>query len=277
MRGVFDQATRYRSFVIARTETTAAANMAQIAVMERAGIRYKQWVTGGDERTCPLCGALNGKVVRIDEEFAPGVLAPPRHPQCRCALVSRPLDYFRIPEEDIPEWSSERGSAWLKRLDAKEQAAVVSYTGTDYMEINGYLRGQIKPNPQRKTELDKKITILSRALQHSRIPHNLEVFRGTWSLPHGVTDAFSLKGKEWREDGFMSLSLSERVAKGFGGKYLLEVRIPKGTRGCGYVAEISQYRKEHEVLLDKGSVLRIIDVVPDEDGKIRLIAELVAE
>lgn len=90
VREVFDQATRHRSFTIARTETTAAANMAQIAVMDRAGVQYKQWLTGRDARVCPLCAPLDGKVVRIDEEFEPGVFAPPRHPGCRCTTLAAP-------------------------------------------------------------------------------------------------------------------------------------------------------------------------------------------
>ncbi|MGB9866726.1 MAG: phage minor head protein [Bacillota bacterium] len=107
IRQVFDQATRYRSFVIARTETTAAANMAQIAVMERAGHRYKMWWAAQDERMCPLCGALHGKTVRIDEEFAPGVFAPPRHPNCRCTTLAAPE--LRVGEfeslDDALEWA----------------------------------------------------------------------------------------------------------------------------------------------------------------------------
>jgi len=88
VREVFDRADRYRSFTIARTETTNVANMAQLAVMREAGVGYKTWWAALDERMCPLCGALHGKTVRIDEEFEPGVFAPSRHPNCRCTLVS---------------------------------------------------------------------------------------------------------------------------------------------------------------------------------------------
>ncbi|HHV79080.1 MAG TPA: minor capsid protein [Firmicutes bacterium] len=109
IRQVFDQATRYRSFVIARTETTAAANMAQIAVMERAGVQYKQWLTGRDERVCPLCGSLDGKVVRIDEEFAPGIFSPPAHPNCRCTVLSASTVHKHLPGRHDQKSHGRRG------------------------------------------------------------------------------------------------------------------------------------------------------------------------
>lgn len=109
IRDVFDQATRYRSFVIARTETTAAANIAQIAVMERAGYGYKTWWAAQDERMCPLCRALHGKTVRIDREFAPGVFAPPRHCNCRCTTLaaSEPNVGGFDSLDDAIEWARE--------------------------------------------------------------------------------------------------------------------------------------------------------------------------
>jgi len=41
-----------------------------------------------DERVCPVCGPLEGKTVRLDEEFAPGIFAPPAHPNCRCTTLA---------------------------------------------------------------------------------------------------------------------------------------------------------------------------------------------
>lgn len=88
VRQVFDDADRFRAAMIARTETTATANMAQLSVYRRAGIQYKTWVTADDERVCPICGALDGRTVGLDEEFSPGIYAPPAHPNCRCTIIS---------------------------------------------------------------------------------------------------------------------------------------------------------------------------------------------
>jgi len=88
IRDVFDRADKYRSFLIARTETTNAANLGTIAAYKQVGIKTKQWLTGQDERVCPLCGPLDGKIVGIDDEFEPGIFAPSRHPNCRCTVIS---------------------------------------------------------------------------------------------------------------------------------------------------------------------------------------------
>lgn len=97
VRDVFEQADRYRSFLIARTETTATANMAQLSVLRQAGIGYKTWSTSHDERVCPVCRPLDGKTVRLDEEFGPGIFAPPAHPGCRCTtLAATELDEIEV-------------------------------------------------------------------------------------------------------------------------------------------------------------------------------------
>jgi hypothetical protein len=37
----------------------------------------KTWSTCNDDFCCPVCAALNGKIVEIDDYFAPGVFHPP--------------------------------------------------------------------------------------------------------------------------------------------------------------------------------------------------------
>lgn len=87
IREVFDNCSRYRSYMIARTETTNTANMGSMTGAKRAGATQKEWLTGLDERVCPTCGALNGVKVDIDELFNGEILAPSRHPNCRCTLL----------------------------------------------------------------------------------------------------------------------------------------------------------------------------------------------
>ena len=83
---------QYRARMIARTETLRASNIGQ-QMLWKQGVAQghisshakRQWVASGDKATCPLCRSLNGKVVGIDEEFAPGIMNPPdTHPDCRC-------------------------------------------------------------------------------------------------------------------------------------------------------------------------------------------------
>ena len=49
-------------------------------VVERLDpVRYEAWVTRDDERTCPICGQLDGRIWQQGEGFV-----PPVHDHCRC-------------------------------------------------------------------------------------------------------------------------------------------------------------------------------------------------
>lgn len=60
-----------------------------------------EFSTVGDERTCPICGALEGKVFNIKDR-QPGVNFPPMHPWCRCT--------FKIYVEDWDKWLNDYDS-----------------------------------------------------------------------------------------------------------------------------------------------------------------------
>jgi len=72
-----------RATLIARTETLRAHNEGRKVFYREVGVKKVKWITAHDERTCPECAPLDGKVFNIAD--APG---PPRHPGCRCSLVS---------------------------------------------------------------------------------------------------------------------------------------------------------------------------------------------
>ena len=84
---------RRRSADIAVTELAFAYNHGMDEVI-REGIAEgvfpdaarRKWSTAADERVCPVCGALDGIMVGMDEDFPGGIPLPPAHPVCRCAL-----------------------------------------------------------------------------------------------------------------------------------------------------------------------------------------------
>jgi len=84
-----DKIGRTRGEVLARTETISIFNDAALTRMEMLGILYVtaqleyEFVTAGDERVCPICAALDGKIYAIAQ--ARGVI--PLHPRCRCSWV----------------------------------------------------------------------------------------------------------------------------------------------------------------------------------------------
>jgi len=76
-----------RAVLIARTEIIRAHHVATIMEYRNwglEGIRVQaEWSTAGDDRVCPLCAAMEGKVFTLDE-IEPLV---PLHPGCRCIAL----------------------------------------------------------------------------------------------------------------------------------------------------------------------------------------------
>ncbi|MEN6521121.1 MAG: minor capsid protein [Armatimonadota bacterium] len=83
---VFTKA-QYRMEMIARTEVLRAHNQGRIKFHSQVGVSRLEWLTMEDERTCPVCGGLDGKV--FDTDHFP---SQPAHPNCRCtSVVAWPL------------------------------------------------------------------------------------------------------------------------------------------------------------------------------------------
>lgn len=77
-----------RATIIARTETTRAYSLGSIAAFQVSGVVDRlEWLTAQDEKTCPECSALDGQVIDMGKSFDGGVMFPPAHPNCRCALL----------------------------------------------------------------------------------------------------------------------------------------------------------------------------------------------
>lgn len=107
---------RYRAYRIARTELSFAYNQGSYYGTKQAqaqgllGRVEKVWCTAEDERTCEICGALDGKRIAMDDDFdfktkliEPGIKrVPPAHPHCRCTVifdeVESPIQAVEIPE-----------------------------------------------------------------------------------------------------------------------------------------------------------------------------------
>jgi hypothetical protein len=112
---VYAQArVRERAITIARTEIMDAMNeghrVAWIQAQEQGLVDLKfverRWVAARDGRVCPICRALDGRVIGFDQDFSAvrsvtprgggGPVnrvvtrrRPPAHPRCRCRIVSR--------------------------------------------------------------------------------------------------------------------------------------------------------------------------------------------
>lgn len=112
--------TRSRAETIVRTATNTISNRArQEFFKDNADVfRSLVWVATLDSRTCPFCGALDGRRFKVDQGPR-----PPAHPNCRCTMVGainatligeRPLK--RSTEVDLlAEFSEKSGIKPVKR------------------------------------------------------------------------------------------------------------------------------------------------------------------
>lgn len=97
---------------IARTEILRSSNAASTEYYKKHGnvLSGWEWKATNDERTCPICGALDGNVYALDSAKTP----PPEHPRCRCAAIPA-LDDKAIeqaivgPRISYMDWSSRNG------------------------------------------------------------------------------------------------------------------------------------------------------------------------
>ena len=88
IRREFVDMTKYRSQLIAKTETRDALFHASQERMEGMGVTGKQWIlgSGGDEGNCPECQAnAAAGAISIDEEFPTPQYEI--HPGCTCAVA----------------------------------------------------------------------------------------------------------------------------------------------------------------------------------------------
>ncbi len=96
----YERYLKYRSEMIARTETIRAATMGQQEVWRQAvsqglldpSAARQKWLVTRDDRLCSICQSvprMNPKGVPLGEVFQSTlgpVSGPPLHPHCRCAL-----------------------------------------------------------------------------------------------------------------------------------------------------------------------------------------------
>lgn len=101
-----------RTQMIARTEMIRASNLGTLAFYERNKDTLKGWTwkATNDERTCPICGDLDGQNFTFDS----GRLPPPEHPSCRCGSLAwfEKGEYNEFVKGNVPsfkEWATMKG------------------------------------------------------------------------------------------------------------------------------------------------------------------------
>ena len=89
IRKEFADMTKYRSELIARTETAEALSQSSLDSMADMEIEGKEWVTSGSTYSQEdECGENEAEgVIPVGQAFGSGHHAPPAHPDCECAIA----------------------------------------------------------------------------------------------------------------------------------------------------------------------------------------------
>jgi SPP1 gp7 family putative phage head morphogenesis protein len=70
VQAVFDDWSKTRAYMVARSETLRASNKGSLFAMRQSGVVKKRfWITYFDDRTCVFCEEMDGKVIDIEENF----------------------------------------------------------------------------------------------------------------------------------------------------------------------------------------------------------------
>jgi len=121
----------YQTAMLARTEIMRASNLGALAIYEEnRDILYGwEWTATKDERTCPICGAMDGKRFKFDDPQ----LQPPSgsHPGCRCTIVPVLKDEALMNEvagvrEEYCDWAARMGMVTDADLCRQRGAAPTS-------------------------------------------------------------------------------------------------------------------------------------------------------
>lgn len=162
---------------------------------------------------------------------------------------------------------------WLRAISSAERNGVEVYTGSAYVNMNEYLRGQSS-----STSYAKEIEQATAALKKASLPEEVIVRRGSdynmlRELGVDISEANKDKliGAIVTDKGFMSTSPAS--GGGFSGDIEYVVKVPKGSQAM-YVDTISRHRGEEELLINRGGKYIIEDVEFDGDEVTRIYMTL---
>lgn len=185
-------------------------------------------------------------------------------------------------EKNNSEIISNKYNDTINNLNIKEKEILNKYTTSYYMTVNGQLRGYTGVDSTNKikqiTDVLNKTSLVEDTKLYRKI--GVDGFSDLTNVKINNVNSFSTDelrkmfvGKEYKDNAFISTSTVDR---GFeSGGIHMQLYAPKGTKGT-YINEISEYKNiEYEMLLQRGTKFKIIDVVKDEDENIiRIIAEV---
>lgn len=284
---------RARANTIARTETIAASAAGQQLHWEDQMSKgylnnnemEKVWIVTPDDKLCPICAAMGDERTAIDGTFTFGGKAPPRHPNCRCAIGLEEKKGMEL--EGYMD--SDKGKDWTNvdqllglpaegvTLPAKVIESVKEYTTGSYNGINKYLRTGNAINKEYAQKIvDNVDTFIFKSPQ---IEIGKTLHRGTdlESILSGTDNSFSkykvtdenaamlkrkLMGKTYSDKAYTSTG--EELVEHYVGDVEMRILTTDKTKAAA-LFDISEVANEKEFLFARNSMMQITDV--KKEGK----------
>lgn len=138
---------------------------------------------------------------------------------------------------------------WASNINESQADSISKYTYTWDKKINSALRSGKKLN---KT-LEKLVNGLDSVISSFELSDDVTVYRGI-NLFRNFT-----KGEFFKDEGYMSTSFTHGFDTEFQNATMI-IKVPKGKGYGAYIKNYSNYKKEEEFLLSRGTELYIDDV-----------------
>ncbi len=157
-------------------------------------------------------------------------------------------------ERALSDSLSQAYAPWIKDLTSKEIHAIKKYTKNSFKESRRFsffkrLNFMLKSDDPEKIKdynmLKGYSDVISAAIKKCSVPYDITCYRGVNTRPMNNINV----GEKIIYKSFISTSLFRKHA--FKCKYLMIIHIPKGTKAA-YIDDISVYKGQYEVLIDKG-------------------------
>lgn len=173
-------------------------------------------------------------------------------------------------------------TSFLINLPKDIQDAIILYTQQAYQTINNFLEGYHTTfrNNTEKVRILNTISKLDYAFDKAPpTKQEITLYRGL-ELPYFTPDKRNksrlLLNYRGRYLGFISTSLDENAAETFARNKccVLKIIVPPGTKLL-YVASISEFAEEQEVVIPRKSILETIGFEKTQEGTTVIVTKLV--
>lgn len=126
--------------------------------------------------------------------------------------------------DEIGAWYVEQSSDIDNLLSEEEQSVLKGYVSSDFQNINAFLRNRRPELRGSDTESKHQVQIMKAMAEKWKTPRKLLAYRGTSERRFDYMKI----GDIVSDKGFMSVSLSSRVAEKFGST-IFRITVPKNT------------------------------------------------